>query len=93
MGRRLPHDDSLLEQATRRKVFEAIHAQPGGNSATLGRRLAFSPSNVIWHGTKLEKAGLIHTHLIGRLRTYWPSEPKRRCPIEECPTNWARFLG
>lgn len=83
MGRRLHADpDLLLQQETRRLVFAAICGEPGANATHLARKLRISPSVVIWHGDKLERAKLIHLHQREKHRIYWPADSQHPCTSE-----------
>lgn len=60
-----------LSNPLRTQLLDVVQSEPGINMSTLSDRLRCRPSTVIWHTTKLERAGLLRSERVGNLRVYY----------------------
>lgn len=60
-----------LSNPLRTQLLDVVQQEPGINMSNLSERLACRPSTVIWHTTKLERAGLLRSERVGNLRVYY----------------------
>lgn len=67
-------ENEVLESAARRGILDAVKQSPGVTLTDLAHRLGFRPSSIIWHTTKLGKAGLVRTDRVAGHRLFYASE-------------------
>jgi DNA-binding transcriptional ArsR family regulator len=62
---------SLLMNATRLKIFQAVYNLPCSNIRQLSKRVGVAPPSVSWHLRKLSEAGIVGSTGPGRRRRFY----------------------
>jgi DNA-binding transcriptional ArsR family regulator len=62
--------EEALAHPVRARLLRLVATDPGVNMKDLAARLGCQPSTLIWHYTKLVRAGLLLTHRVGNERVF-----------------------
>jgi predicted transcriptional regulator len=70
-GARPARSESLLMNATRLRIFQAVFNMPCSSIRQLSKRVGVAPPSVSWHLGKLSEAGLVGSTGPGRRRRFY----------------------
>jgi len=73
-GAKFVNSANVLENESRRQIFEYIQAHPGVHLRAAATALTLSTTNVLWHLRKLEDANLVTSKKFEGYKVFYPVE-------------------